>query len=82
MLNLTNSTSKINQFFFDGTTEIKNGFSFTNVTQFESKKDVKLTAGTGKVTNGSYFTLTNMMNTAKSKFVLSNCSKYTPTTLG
>lgn len=78
----TNSTSKINQFFFDGTTEIKNGFSFTNVTQFESKKDVKLTGGTGKVTNGSYFTLTNMMNTVKSKFVLSNCSKYTPTTLG
>lgn len=77
----TNSTSKINQFFFDGTTEIKNGFSFTNVTQFESKKDVKLTGGTGKVTNGSYFTLTNMMNTVKSKFVLSNCSKYTPTTL-
>ena len=75
------TSSRINQFFFCGTTKFTNGFNFTNVTKFESSRDVKLTGGTGKVTNGSYFTLTNMMNTVKSKFVLSNCSKYTPTTL-
>lgn len=74
------SSSKVSEFYFSGTTKFNNGFTFANVTKFDSSKEVKLT-GEGSITNGSYFTFVNMMNTGKSNFTLTNCSAFTPESL-
>lgn len=76
----SSESSKVSEFFFCGTTQFRNGFTFTNVTKFDSSKDVKLN-GKGNITSGSYFTIINMMNTNKNNFILTNCTAFTPEAL-